>query len=278
MSRWVCGFAAGVALCTTVSSSAFAAVPVSSAENYVAGTGAGGYTTASSATGAADGLTGESIGFPNILSPFSPAFEVDELTGIGAGGKITLKFAAPINLITGSDFGVFTNVGLMDGDFPNGTNTNPAGTFSGVRKADVEVSLNGVNFFAIGRVTFDNPSNYFANAAGPFLTSAPADPVLADYGQPFAGSLNDFSGLNWNATLGLLNGSAGGTWIDADAAVPLLGQASLQYVRLSIPTGGIAGTDGKLFIDTLYAANAAVPEPASIACAAVLAGLVLRRR
>jgi hypothetical protein len=253
-----------------------AAVFATSASGYVAGSGVGGFTNPVSATGAPDALTGEGLGFPNILSPFSPAFEADEIVGVGRGGSITVTFPVPIRDVPGPDFGVISNVGLIDASYPDGTNTNPAGTFNPLpRAADVEVSADGNNFTPLGRFTLDNPANYFADASNPYLGAVPAGATAADFGKPFGGSLASFNGLNWAQTLTLLNGSGGGTWFDL-AGSGLTG--GVIAIRFSIPTAGIAGSDDRIFLDAVVAANAAVPEPSwALSGLAVLVGLRARR-
>lgn len=256
---------------------ASAAVFAASASGYVAGSGVGAFTNPVTATGAPDALTGEGLGFPNILSPFSPAYEVDEIVGVGRGGSITVTFPVPVRDVPGPDFGVISNVGLIDASFPDGTSTSPAGTFNPLpRVADVAVSADGTSFTPLGRFTFDTPANYFADASNPYLGAVPAGATPADFGRPFAGSLSSFSGLNWAQALTLLNGSGGGTWIDLAASGLTDGVAA---IRFSIPAGGIAGSDDRVFLDAVVAANAAVPEPSAVLPGLLaLAGLRARRR
>lgn len=248
------------------------AVFASSVGFYQAGDGVAGFTNASAAVGAPHAIVGDGAGFPNVLSPFSPPFEADELAGIGANGVLQLNFPIAVNDVPGPDFGVFTNIGLVDASYPFGVNTNPAGTFNPlIRSAEVSVSPDGVTFESLGRVDFVNPSNYFADAVNPYLTAPPPGGVAADFGKPFAGNTATFNGLDWPGTLAALEGSAGGTWIDFSAA----SFGSIRAVRFSITDPPSAGTEGKLFIDAVAANNAAVPEPAGLfglIAIAVLAG------
>lgn len=262
-----------------LASVSLAATPVSSVASYTAGSGIVGYTNPLTAVGFPDPLTGEGFGFPNILSPFSPPFESDEIVGIGAGGQITLRFDQPLQIGDGLEFGVFTNVGLQDANYPMGTNTSPATTFDAApRVADVEISLDGVNFVPVTRRTFDVPTNYFSDAPNPYLTNV-AGLSMADFGANFAFGLNEFSGRTWDDCLALFHGTAGGNWINVDSVIPQLGGDRFQFVRLSIPAGGIAGSDNRLFIDAVFANdNALIPEPAGLLVAAALAVLNGARR
>jgi hypothetical protein len=152
-------------------------------------------------------------------------------------------------------------------------NTNPAGTFNPLlRSAEVMVSGDGAVFETLGRVDFINPSNYFADASSPYLTSPPVGGAPADFGKPFLGNLATFNGLDWNATLAALDGSGGGTWIDFSGT----SFSSIRAVRFSIADIAPPGADGKLFVDAVAANNAAVPEPTW--AAALLAGAALGRR
>jgi hypothetical protein len=241
---------------------------------YTPGAGAGAYTTPAAAVGSPAPLTGQSIGFPNILSPFSPAFGTDEIVGIGLNGSIQLNFSTPISNVAGADFGVITNLGLADSSYPAGVNTNPASTFGAIRQADVAVSSDGAQFVSLGLVTFDSPANYFADASNPYLTAAPANATLADFGKPFSGNLATFNGLNWSQTLAALDGSGGGTWIDFSAS----GLSNIVAVQFSIGATAPGNSDGKLFIDAVVANNVAVPEPAISSFVIGVAVVLLRRR
>src|SRR4029079_14688661 len=119
----------------------------------------------------------------------------------------------------GPEIGVLSNVGLIDIDYPNGKAGSPAGTF-GFDSATVDVSENGTSWVTLGNIAFDIPANGYTDQTDPFA-AAPGS-ALADFQQPFIGSLASFSGLPYShATnpdiLDLLAGSGGGKWLDISA-------------------------------------------------------------
>jgi hypothetical protein len=59
----------------------------------------------------------------------------------------------------------------------------------------------------------------------------------ANLGQPFLGSLSSFNGLDWQQTLAVLNGSAGGTWLDLSGVKTANGQpiTGVNYIKFSVP-------------------------------------------
>lgn len=256
--------------------SAGAAEFATSVVSYSPGTYAGSLTTTSAAVGAPGAIVGAGSGFDSILSPFNPHYEPSQIVGIGKGGHLTVRLAHPMQVTAGREVGIFTNLGLVDVSYPNGVNSTPASTFNPLPRAgDVEVSIDGTTFFPAGRITFESPTNYFANASSPYLTAPPANPVLADFGQPFTGGLSPvFDGQNWTQTLAALDGSAGGTWVDV-STTPL---QFFQYVRVSIPLSGIAGSDDQVFVDAVSVANAALPEPTGVLGGAMLFAMSLWRR
>ncbi len=219
------------------------------------------YSNPLAALNGPSGLTGETYaGWPNVLSPFSPAYEVDEAVQIGDGGSLTLQLAA-FALPDGTpapELGVITNVGLMDSGWPNGIPAFPAVVF-GADEAIVSVSADGAHFVALNNgepIRFELPAVYYLDA-GPYDTSPGT--VVADFGKPFtpAGGLNAFNGLaSYSDVLAVFAGSGGGTWLDLDQA----GLPQVGYVRFEDPA------DGDPFeVDAVVVANsavgAAVPEP-----------------
>ncbi|MBL9123561.1 MAG: PEP-CTERM sorting domain-containing protein [Planctomycetaceae bacterium] len=248
------------ALATASTLDAQAAQFAAAVVNYTPGAAAGlGYDNPTAALGSPDGLTGEGFGFPNVLSPFSPAFESDELVQIGEGGSLTLRLSHFVQPTSGLELGVFSNAGIADEDFPNGAAGNPPFIFGG-GAAVVEVSADGVTWSSLGAQTFNLPANYYLDS-GPFDTTPGT--VVADFGKPFAGALNDFSGLNHAQILALLDGSAGGTWLDISST----GLPQVGYIRFSLPDDGNSSTNPLFALDAVSLATAAlgspVPEPST---------------
>jgi len=230
------------------------------------------YDDPQTALGKPDDVTGEThAGWPNVLGPFSPAYEVDEVVQIGDGGSLTLQlgaFAVPDGS-PAPELGVITNVGLMDTSWPDGIPGNPAAAF-GVDAAVVSVSADGVQFVALNGgqpIQFDLPAVYYLDA-GPYDT---APGVLeSDFGLPFTppGGLSAFDGLAGYAdVLAVFGGSGGGTWLDLDQA----GLSQVGYVRFDDPEDGDPfEVDAVVVADS--AVGAPVPEPSGLALAVLALG------
>ncbi len=244
-------------------------------------TAAAGLTNPDSAKRLPSGIVGEDAGFDNVLSPFNPGFEADELVSIGEGGHLTIQLRDFAVVGAGLELGVVANVGLADASFPTGQNFSPAFAF-GLDSAVVEVSEDGQTFVALNGgapILFDLPSIFWLNA-GPFDTSKPAGAVGADFGLPFlgSGSLGTFDGLDYASTVAAFGGSGGGTWLDLSGT----GLSQVAYVRFSVADDGNAGTSLNFELDAVVvssaATGAAVPEPALGFGLAALAVVWLRSR
>lgn len=244
-----------------------------------------GFQNASAAVGRPQAFTADNPVDPffpaTIISPFNPPFQPDEIVSVGEGGQITLELSRFARNVAGPELGIFSNVGLADVAYPNGTNSNPASTFGAQRPVTVEVSRNGVDFVTVSSaVTLEQPVLYYANA-GPYAETTPANPIAADFGIPFGGTLSSFGGKNFAETVALFNTangySAGGTWIDFSST----GLDEIAYVRLSLPDNGDSVVD-RFNIDAVSVANgavgAAVPEPGSLALGVVCVAMLSRRR
>ncbi|HEY7118413.1 MAG TPA: hypothetical protein VH475_17625 [Tepidisphaeraceae bacterium] len=269
---------------------------------------AGGYTmgnvyVASGATyddtaavlGAPSPIVGAGSAYAGVLSPFNAHYETSDLVAIGRGGALTLHLSSAVPVSTaGPEIGVFTSASFLDQDYPNGAVANPAHTaafaeYGAERTAVVEVATTPGNFVSLGRITFDKPANYYANASAPYQYPPPASPAVADFGKPFTGDLASLSGRTFPQLLAALDGSAGGTWIDVPTG---LGLSQVNYVRFSDPMwllgdGTLAETrtsiydptyvkPADLFIDAVAGAN--VPEPVGPGLLAIISLLRRRRR
>jgi len=226
------------------------------------------------ALGTPDGITGENSGFGgNVLSPFSPAFESDEIVRMrGQGAGITLRLSNFAIDVPGPDIGVIANVGLIDTAFPNGQAGDPVSTFAAPRQAMVEVSENGADFVSLGTVVFENPADYFVDVTNPYQSTPGSVP--ADFGKPFTGSLSDFSGLNYGEMKTLLDGSIGGTWLDIGGS----GLSRVGYVRFTT----VAANGYDFVLDSVLVADdatgGAVPEPGSITLLLAGGGCIVAAR
>ena len=218
--------------------------------------------------------------FGGVISPFNPPYQTNDIVSIGENGHLTLRLSNYAIPQAGSrEIGVFTNAGLADFDYPNGKADGGPFTF-GVDSALVEVSENGTSWVSLGNVTFDIPANAYTDLTDPFsLTNGS---VPADSQQPFAGSLSDFANKTYAGASPnireLLDGSAGGTWLDISAA----GLAQVGFIRFTMPESLAAIVS--LELDAVSIAHDAigaptVPEPATaMLLVAALVGFVVKQR
>jgi hypothetical protein len=207
--------------------------------SYVPGTiPDSGYNNPSAALGGLNPVTGTFGGSNFYLTPFDPAFEPSDLVEIGAGGSLVLKLADTA-ATTGYTIGVHTGFGLLDLNYPSGTNANPASYLnSALRQADVQVSADGVHWGNLGTITFENPSNIDTGAATDPEGFAPGVGPAADPGKSFLGNLNSFNGQDWQGTLKTLNGSAGGTWLNLKGVKDEQGNliGGVNYIKFVVPS------------------------------------------
>lgn len=224
----------------------------------------GGFTTASAALGEPTRFTGVGA-FPGAVTLFNPPYLSSEIVSVGEGGQITLRLSNYARTqAAGPQLGVFTNAGFIETDFPNGQAGNPVGTF-GVDSALVEVSENGLQWESLGTRMFNIPTNGYTDLTSPF--SEMPGGLQSTFVKPFAGTLSDFDGLKYAPDmLGLLAGSAGGTWLDLSST----GLAQVGYVRFSVLDDGDDNTSLNFEIDGVSISRVAmgaatVPEPGVVA-------------
>ncbi len=218
-------------------------------------------TNPAAALGSPNGDTGY-----GPLTPFNAAYGATDVVGLGYQGSITLHFATPVPG-DGTNLAVHAAVGLADVDYPYGQSaTGTEKLYTSPRTALLSVSSDGTTWVSLGEMTFDNPTNFYAEGVAPPDWTVTSRAQEADFGQPFLHTLDDFSGLNWTGVLGLLDGSGGGTWIDLSPA----GLATISYVRFDEDTPGAT-----MYLDAV----AAIPEPGTLGMLALAAvGLLARRR
>jgi len=214
--------------------------------------------------------------WPNVYSLFNPPDDTTALTGIGAGGQLTLQLQNYVNVspVTVSPvaygIGVWSNVGLRDVSAGYvGTTGSSAATISPPSSAVVSVSADGFHWITLNSgsaITFGMPGNYYLNA-GPYDSSAPATPQLANFGQPFivsgsAGTLSSLDGKTNDQLLATLNGSAGGTWLSLDG----LGLDKVGYIRFSdVPDNEELDLSTVSINSSLAGAPVPAPEPTGTA-------------
>lgn len=249
-----------------------AGIVASQVIRYTPGNANSSYQKPAAALGAMAGDT--SYG---ALTPFNPAFSSSHLVIVGAGGALTLKLSSPVGIPLGEpsqpQLGVFVNNGIVDvsGD-GSGKAGDPATTFSAFPQALLSISSDGVTYSPLDGNTatseidpfiFANPNNFYTDTTIVNYFGAPGTQP-ADPFQPFTGHLSDFDGKTYAEMLTLLDGSAGGNWIDLSAG----GLSSVQYVKFDVPDGA----NYRLVLDAVTA----VPEPAGLML--LVGGLALVRR
>jgi hypothetical protein len=237
--------------------------------SYTPGDGVGSYTDPTAALG----KPGDQIG-TGTFNPFVANFAATQLARVGFGGELTLRLShhVSVNLTPGvREIGVWENVALIAA---SGGVGNPAAAF-GQDSAVVSVSADGTNWFSLNAgqpILFTLPGNYYANATAA-NDAPPASPVLADFGQPFAGSLADFNGESFAEVLATLGGSAGGTWLDLDET----GLNEVGYIRFSGVASGQTLELNAVSINRSLA-GAPVPEPGTSLLLAIGTALSAGRR
>ncbi len=180
----------------------------------------------------------------------------------GTGGYLELHMSEPIST-AGFTLGVHTAVGLDD-TTGGGDNSNPAATYTNPRSATVLVSANGVQWVSLGDQQFDIPTNYYTDVSGPY-TNTPGSEV-ANFGQPFTGTLDSFDGESFSGTIAVLNGSAGGTWLNLSGT----GLAEVNYVAFQ------TSSDETMFVNAVV--GVPVPEPVGLMLLGGAAFLLKRSR
>jgi hypothetical protein len=266
-------------------SSALAGSVGSAVLDYDSGTLPGtltGYTVQSAALGAPEADTGF-----GALTPFNPPFLTSQVLGAGSNGHFTVKLNAPIIVNSSARIGVFGNTGIVDQDPDTVYQNEPpfatlagAGGYTGASGellsfggglAKVSVSNDNVNWISLSPdpIIFNNPTNAWIDNQIT-LGLADAGTTRADYFKAFSGSLADTEGLWYRKDtdasdlLRVLDGSAGGTWLDVSS----VNLPSIEYVKFEVPEGG------RFVLDAVTA----VPEPGAMAVLGLLGAALLRRR
>jgi len=202
--------------------------------------------------------------FGGPTTPFQSAFGVDELFSIGEGGFVTVRFAEPVLNDPANPFGidllVFGNSFYFDQSFPDGI----AGSLSSDGGL-IEVSANGVDWFAIPAVAADGafPTLGYLDVTQAFPSQAGS--VLSDFTKPVDPSF-DPTGLALADIIASYNASGGGAGVDIGS----VGLSSISYVRISNAMGSGVTPEIDGFADV-------VPAPGSLG-AMLAGGLLMSRR
>jgi hypothetical protein len=263
------GLAGGV-LATPVRATVFASNSVPSLTSGLVS----GLNDPTAALGPPRGVNGVALGFPNVLDPFNPAFEKQDIVELGANGVLTLQFPNFVQVGGGLEVGVVSNNFLSDATGA-GTNSNPAAVFGsgtpGGGSAEVLVSNDGVNFHSIGVQSFPEPANFYQDVASAYQ-STPGN-VPADFGIPFTHPISDFNGLDFAHTITLFGPSGGGTWLNLASS----GLSQIDYIQFKVPAGS-----NEFVVDSVAINNAdigaAVPEPVALALVTFGTVLLVRRK
>jgi hypothetical protein len=188
--------------------------------------------------------------FGGPVTPFNPPFQPMQLTSIGEGGSLTVRFERPIpndpNHPFGLEFNIFGSAGftITNGDFSGGGITdgtlfshNPGGS-------RVSVSADNSTYYTLDPDRAPAVDTLFpTDGSGDF--QLPVDPAL---------SHSDFAGMDLDGIRALYDRSAGGAGYDIGWAVDVDGQpvdlSSIRFVR-------VEGISGHTEIDGFTA----VPEP-----------------
>ena len=238
----------------------------SSVISYTPGTGAGSFTTPTSALGLPSTFTVHEFGGP--VDQYDPPFLADQIVSVGAGGSLTLQLSSPVQNDPshpyGMDFIIYGNAGFIS-DFFTGITDGSLFGASTPGTTKVSVSADNVTYFQLSSSLAPNVDGLFpTDGSGAF--GQPVNPAVT--GANFNGK--DLSGIR-----SLYAGSAGGTSFDlawarngSDQPVSL---DSISYIRIDVSAGATVAAQ----IDGIVA----TPEPATIALLTLGgAALLLRKR
>lgn len=282
---WSCrGGAAGACL-AALASSAWASFPsgdpwADRVVEFVPGAGSDpAYADPATTLGSPERFTGENSPFgpfPGAVTPFNPAFGLDEIVSIGAGGRLTVAFDRPIRNDANNPFGIdliiFGNAGFIDDSFSDpdlapGAVRADAAMFGRGALSTVQVSADGVAWFTVpGRPDGLFPTLGYADLTDPYATTPGLVPT--DFTKPVDPSLNP-AGLSFAQLSAAYDGSGGGTGIDIGPS----GLPEVSFVRILNTSAS-----GSLEVDA-FAAVTPVPAPGvGVGIPITAAALASRRR
>ncbi|MCH2136784.1 MAG: hypothetical protein MK101_09415 [Phycisphaerales bacterium] len=207
--------------------------------------GSPGYDDPLTCLGPPERFSGEAGGMPGVVTPFAPAWGLDELVSLGQGGSIVLAFDTPVTDDPLNPFGIdliiFGNTGLLDGSYPEGLCSG----FFGADGGQVEVSPDRVNWTLLN-IEADAPWPTIGWIdSGPYDTAPgthPADPVRPVDPAVKASSM---IGQPHEAIIDLYGGSAGGTGVDLGA----VGLDAISFVRISVDDAAFLAPELDALVD-----------------------------
>ncbi len=226
----------------------------------------GGFTDALTVLGSPERFTGELDGFPGVVSPFSPAFGMDELVSVGTGGFLTVEFEQAIRDDAGNPFGIdfliFGNAGFIG----FGEVGDPPSMFGVGGEATVQVSNNGLDWVTVESRLLDLMPTLGYQDSGAFDT-VPGS-VETDFTRPVDPSimLGDLAGMSLSQLVDLYDGSGGGVGFDLAGT----GLTEVSYIRVL--------NESTLAFEIDAFADVSVPSPGGVALVALPGVFFLRRR
>lgn len=266
MDRRVVAYAARAAgiVASTIGGNAIAENSFASGMvSYLPGSGIDpAYTDPLTALGEPARMSGFSVGFPGVVSPFAAPWEPTDLVSIGRGGSLVVRFDHPVVDDPGNPYGIdllvfgnsfYENQGGIAGSLYSGGGT-------------IEVSADGLDWRAISGVQADGrfPTLGFSDLTDPY-SEVPGS-VLSNFTIPVDPSFDPL-GRTFAQIMAGYGRSGGGAGVDLGT----VGLSSVTYVRISNPADATLITQ----IDALSDVTA-VPAPWTLAL--LIPALGRRRR
>lgn len=181
--------------------------------------------------------------FGESVDPFNPPYGTNQLVSIGAGGHLTLAFAAPIQNhprhTFGLDFTIFGNAGFIV------TNEFDPISFNWIGTPATDGSLFGSSSGeVIVSVSPDGRCFYVLDPArSPRIDSFPPSDSAGDPSVPVSPELSaeDFAGATMDTIRELYRGSAGGASFDLGTALDARGRRvwlpHVRVIRIDVISG-----------------------------------------
>lgn len=259
--------AAGILACM-LGREALADTPFGAAViSYVPGSGTDpAYTDPGAALGEPARMSGWTVGYPSVVSPFAPAWEPTDVVSVGRGGALVVRFDHAVTDDPNNPYGIDLLI------FGNSFYQDVSPDFSGVAGqlfaggGTIEISADGTDWRLISGVQADGrfPTLGFSDLTDPY--SGLAGNVPSDFTRPVDPGF-DPSGRTFAQIVAGYAGSGGGAGADIGAT----GLFSVSFVRIANPSDALWIAQ----IDAL-ADVTAVPAPWTLA--ALLLPLGRRRR